>query len=78
MSDPGPGLGPEPRLGPEPHSGPRPETAGARARRAAAVPFTMRRRQRSRGGPVVMALVFIAGFVGVTFAIGYLVGRMLL
>ena len=58
--------------------GPRPETARARARRAAVVPFTLRRRQRSRGGPIVVVLALIAGFVGVAFAIGYLVGRMLL
>lgn len=58
--------------------GPRPETTRARARRAAIVPFTMRRRQRSRGGPIVVALALIIGFVGVAFAIGYLVGPLLL
>ncbi len=67
-------------LGPSPESelAPRPETARARARRAAVVPFTMRRRQRSRGGPLVVVLALLAGFVGAAFAIGYLVGRMLL
>lgn len=62
----------------EPQLGPRPETARARARRAAAVPFTMRRRQRSHGGAVVLALALLAGFAVSTFVIGYLVGRMLL
>jgi hypothetical protein len=49
----------------------------SRSRRPAA-PFTMRRRRRSRGGPLVFALVLVAAFVGVAFAIGYVVGRMLL
>lgn len=55
-------------------------SAAARSalRRRPAVPFTMRRRQRSRGGPLVFALVLVAGFVGAAFAVGYLVGRLLL
>jgi hypothetical protein len=42
------------------------------------VPFTMRRRRRSRGGPLLFALIAVVAFVGIAFAIGYLVGRMLL
>lgn len=55
-------------------------SAAARSalRRRPAVPFTMRRRQRSRSGPLVVASAFLAGFIGVAFAIGWLVGRMLL
>lgn len=48
------------------------------SRRRAARPFAMRRRQRSRGGPLAFAVVLVAGFVGTAFAVGYLVGRMLL
>jgi len=55
-------------------------SAAARSalRRRPKVPFTMRRRQRSQGGPLVVASAFLAGFIGVAFAIGWLVGRMLL
>lgn len=55
-------------------------SAAARSalRRRRTVPFTMRRRQRSQGGPLVVALAFLAGFIGVAFTIGWLVGRMLL
>ena len=55
-------------------------SAAARSalRRRPKVPFTMRRRQRSQGGPLVVASAFLAGFIGVAFTIGWLVGRMLL
>lgn len=43
-----------------------------------AVPFTARRRRPARGGPVVVGLVLLAAFVGAAFAVGYLVGSMLL
>ena len=55
-------------------------SAAARSalRRRPKVPFTMRRRRRSHGGPLVVASAFLAVFIGVAFAIGWLVGRMLL
>ena len=55
-------------------------TAAARSalRRRRTASFTLRRRRRSRGGPLVVASAFLAGFIGVAFAIGWLVGRMLL
>lgn len=53
----------------------------ARLRRGArrpAVPITMRRRRRNRGGPLVFAIVVVVAFVATAFVVGYLVGRMLL
>ena len=72
------GHGPVRRPGRRPSPDPGPRPVRPRARRAAAVPFMLRRRQRSRFGPLVVAVALVAGFIGATFAIGYLVGRMLL
>jgi hypothetical protein len=38
----------------------------------------MRRRRRSRGGPLVFAVAIVVAFTIAAFAIGYVVGRMLL
>ena len=47
-------------------------------RRHPARPFTMRRRRRSRGGPLVFAVALVVAFTLAAFGIGYVVGRMLL
>lgn len=74
----GSGSGSDSGNGSGPGLDPVPPPVRIRGRHTPAVPFMLRRRQRSRLGPLLVAVALLAGFVGVTFAIGYLVGRMLL